>query len=68
VKTYTTKAGETWDMIAYKLWGNEFDMTQLQQANPDHLNVVVFNAGVVLNVPEIDLPEAEVLPLWLQKT
>lgn len=64
--TYTTKSGDTWDIIAYQLYGDEFAMTELQQANPNHLHVLVFGAGVALNVPEIDIPASESLPPWKQ--
>lgn len=66
VTTYITKAGDTWDGIAYTLFRNEMRMTDLQTANPDHLQTLVFDAGMVLVVPEIETPTAEVLPPWKQ--
>lgn len=64
--TYTTRAGDTWDIIAYRLYGDEFRMTDLQKANPDYLNVVVFDAGVVLTVPAVETPVVSTLPPWKQ--
>lgn len=64
VRTYTTIAGDTWDGIAYKLWGNEYKMTDLQRANTDYLQTVIFDAGVVLTVPEIQTAISESLPPW----
>lgn len=65
-KKYTTVAGDTWDSIAYRFWGDEFKMTQLQAANPDYLDVLVFNSGVILQVPEIDPKPSDNLPEWKQ--
>lgn len=66
IRTYTTRTGDTWDSIAYSLYRNEMRMTDLQHANLDHLHTLVFNAGVVLVVPEIEIPTAEVKPPWKQ--
>jgi len=67
--SYTTIQGDTWDGIAFRLWGREHLMSALMQANPDHADVLMFPAGVVLNVPEVN-PDAFVqpvteLPLWM---
>jgi phage tail protein X len=64
VNTYVTSAGDTWDSIAYALWGNEYLMSELQEANPDYLDVLVFESGVRLVVPVVEDPAAEVLPPW----
>jgi phage tail protein X len=66
IRTYTTKAGDTWDIVAYREYGDEFRMTELQQANPDHLGVLMFDAGVVLQIPDVEIPTASVLPPWKQ--
>jgi hypothetical protein len=55
-----------WDGIAYLLWGDEYKMTELQQANPDHLGTIVFGAGVRLVVPVIETTIASGLPPWKQ--
>ncbi|MCE5315160.1 MAG: tail protein X [Armatimonadota bacterium] len=62
---YTTRAGDTWDIIAFNLWGNEFKMTELQQANPDYLGILVFDAGVQLVVPVVETAVSS-LPPWKQ--
>jgi phage tail protein X len=56
--TYTTKQGDMWDYIAKQLFGSEKYTEQLMKANPSHLSIVVFSAGVVLTVPEIDTTTA----------
>ena len=63
--TYTTKQGDTWDMIAYRVYGDVKYTGWLMQNNFPHLDIFVFDAGVVLQTPE--LPESEQLagaPVW----
>lgn len=48
---HITTQGERWDSIAYDLWGEERLMHHLVAANPDHIDVLVFPAGVRLTVP-----------------
>ena len=52
--TYTTIQGDVWDLIAWKLYGDEKYMKNLIEANWDYIDTVVFSSGTVLNVPEID--------------
>lgn len=70
VSVYTTTQGDTWDGIAFRLWGRERLMHLLVQANPDHADTLIFPAGVTLAVPEVD-PSATIqpvseLPPWMQ--
>lgn len=67
--SYITTQGDTWDGIAFRLWGREHLMDALLQANPDHADTLVFPAGVTLTVPDMDLdatiqPVTE-LPPWM---
>lgn len=65
--TYTTIQGDTWDIIAKNVYGNELFMDKLIKANIDYRKIVIFSAGVVLEVPEIDTTSAEYdvnLPVW----
>ena len=64
-KTYVTTQGDAWDAIAYRLWGEERFFMALVEANPEYLDVALFPAGVVLNVPPA--PERllkQELPPW----
>jgi len=61
---YTTTQGDTWDTIAFKLYGRESLMTRLIRANPEHARTVIFSAGVVLAVPEAPEEVSEDLPPW----
>ena len=63
-RTYTTISGDVWDMIAKEQLGGERYTSLLMQANPEHLNTVVFSAGVSLILPEITTPIPESLPPW----
>lgn len=63
-RTYTTISGDAWDMIAKEQLGGERYTSLLMQANPEHLNTVVFSAGVSLVLPEVTTPILESLPPW----
>ena len=63
--TYTTIQGDTWDGMAYKLYGDEKYMGNLIEANWAYADIMLFSAGTTLTVP--DLPEDEDddnLPIW----
>jgi phage tail protein X len=65
MKTYTTVQGDTWDLIAYKIFGAEHYMQQLIEANPDLIDIFYFSAGVVITIPEISEEEDQsLLPIW----
>lgn len=67
-KTHTTTQGDCWDAIAFKIWEKETLLHHLVKANPEHLDVLIFPAGVVLNVPEITVPaETTELPPWMKE-
>ena len=63
--TYATKQGDTWDIVSYRAYGDEGYVGALITANPEHVNTVVFPAGVALNVPVIETtPVGTNLPPW----
>lgn len=63
--TYTTRAGDTWDAIALRVFGREVYMDLILEANPEHNYVAKFDQGVTLNVPELPAPERpSSLPPW----
>lgn len=62
--TYTTVQGDTWDLIAYKLYGEEKCMRYLIEANWPLLDVLIFPSGTVLNVPDIPEEYDEDAPFW----
>lgn len=63
--TYTTKSGDAWDEIARTVYDDENRMTELLEANPEHVGTFIFPAGVVLNVPPLaEKRMATNLPIW----
>ncbi|MGG1638232.1 tail protein X [Paenibacillus sp. NRS-1760] len=62
--TYTTIMGDTWDGIAYKVYGKGAHMTTLMLANQEYLELVVFSAGTILKVPELKNDSTSALPPW----
>lgn len=64
MSTYRTIQGDTWDGIAYKIAGAEEFMTPLMQANPDYAEIVIFPTGVILNIPDVVIQSADILPPW----
>lgn len=69
MKTITTIQGDTWDLLAFRIYGNECLMHILINANIEHRKTVIFPAGVVLQVPEIETVTADYvknLPPWKQ--
>ena len=62
--TYTTIQGDTWDLIAYKLYGEEKYMRYLIEANWKYIDVFRFSSGTVLNVPDLPEEKDEDVPFW----
>lgn len=63
-KTYTTAQGDMWDLIAKRLYGDEASLNILLEANQQYADIVVFPAGIVLEVPEYTAPATSMLPPW----
>jgi phage tail protein X len=64
MREYVTVQGDTWDLIAFRVYGSEKYMTTLIEANPEHRETVFFSAGIRLTVPEISSPLPLSLPPW----
>ena len=65
-ETYTTIQGDTWDLIAYKVYGAEKYMRYLIEANWEQIDVLRFSSGTVLNVPDLPEETDEDAPFWRQ--
>lgn len=50
---YTTKSGDTWDQIAYTVYGSELKADWLMQANPEYIEFTRFDSGLVLSTPAL---------------
>lgn len=58
-RIYETRQGDTYDIIAYRVYGSEQRAMDIAQANPVHMDTVFFRAGVALLLPEIAPGEAD---------
>lgn len=67
-KIYETISGDTWDAIAYKVYGDEFCCDRIMDANRDKLEYCIFPAGIILTIPELKTIGADTVetdsPTW----
>ena len=64
-KTYKTVSGDTWDMIAYKVYGDSMKVAPLMDANPEELDTLIFSSDTVIIVPDIEETQEEyTYPDW----
>lgn len=64
MNTYETVSGDTWDIIAKKVYGKEKYADYLMQNNWLLLEYTIFPAGVIVKCPELTEKVDEDLPLW----
>lgn len=64
LNTYTTVAGDTWDIVSYKTLGSEMYKNAILENNKACREIFIFPAGVTLVIPEIELEISEDLPPW----
>lgn len=64
MKSYITIQGDTWDMIAKKVYGNENCLDILMQNNFPLLDYLVFPAGIEVLIPDKLPDRQENLPIW----
>jgi len=70
MKTYRTVQGDTWDIIALKVYPNlgaEKLMHVLLRENPEHQETIIFGANVELRIPAADIPVVSSLPPWKRR-
>lgn len=63
-ETYTTISGDTWDMIAKRVYGSEKHLDFLMAHNFNLLDYFVFPAGVEVNTPALPENAGADLPSW----
>lgn len=69
VKVYRTVSGDTWDLIAFKVLGNEKYFHRIIRNNLNLINIAIFDANIPIMIPNIEesfeteIPE-EKLPPW----
>jgi phage tail protein X len=59
---YTTIQGQTWDQIAYEVYGNEYMCDKLMELNRDKLEFFVFPAGIELILPDKEKATKQTVP------
>lgn len=64
---YTCSAGETFDIVAQWVYGDEKYAAELLCANPALCLLPVFSGGEELELPEIDIPTEETDELALAR-
>lgn len=65
-KIYRAIQNDSFDAIAFRLWGDERYMKKIMDANPDYMDVLLFEPGVALKIPDFS-PPAKIpanLPPW----
>jgi len=50
---YTTVGDETWDQVSLKVYGAEHYANVLMRANPIYSDIVFFDSGMVLILPQL---------------
>lgn len=64
MSSYTTVQGDTWDLISYKIFGEERYMKCLIEANWDYADVLVFTSGIALAIPDVPGDIDTDVPFW----
>ena len=66
---YTTLAGDRWDTVANKAYGDPFNFSGIIQSNPLITIVDVFEGGIELLIPVLETTvdvDVTLLPIWKQ--
>ena len=53
VRVYRTQSGDTWDLIAYRVYRSEGYYQDLVRSNVALIDIAVFDANVPIILPEI---------------
>ena len=64
MSTYTTIQGDTWDLISFRVFGEEKYMRYLIEANWDLADVLSFSSGAKVSVLELPEEADEDAPFW----
>lgn len=64
---YVTIQGDMWDLIAYKVYGNEKYINLLLEANEEYRETAIFSSGVTIICPDVTIDSStSILPPWRQ--
>lgn len=64
MEQYTTVQGDTWDIIAKKVYGEEKYAGYLMENNRLLLDYMIFPGGITLDIPELTEETDPDLPIW----
>ena len=64
MQKYLTNSGDTFDLVAYKIFGSSRYLPELISANRELIATFVFSAGVEIVVPEISAESKIKTPPW----
>lgn len=64
MEQYTTVQGDTWDIIARKVYGDEKYAGYLMENNRLLLEYMIFPGGITLDIPELTEETDPDLPIW----
>lgn len=64
VDVYITVQGDTWDIIALKVYGSEKHMSKIMLANAQLANIIYFSANVKVICPDIEIQTSGNIPPW----
>lgn len=56
---YRCAAGETFDLVALSLFGDEKYAAELISANPEYTDRIVFDGTETLRIPVVSLPDED---------
>ena len=51
-------------MISLAEYGTPYKVSELVKANPEHADVLIFDAGVDLIIPTVEVENVSTLPPW----
>ena len=61
---YETQLGDTWDVIAKNIYGDEKYADYVMENNPTLIATTIFSAGTLVWIPDLPSDEVEELPEW----
>ncbi|WP_252225418.1 MULTISPECIES: LysM domain-containing protein [unclassified Clostridium] len=64
MNSYISKTGDTFDSISFNLLGNEKYSAEIMKANPDSIRTIIFESGIIVKIPKINIKEESTLPPW----
>ena len=64
-KKYIAQKGDTWDILAFKFYEDEFMASNIMESNVGLQDLIVFEGGEQVNIPIFDtLENTETLAPW----